>query len=107
VELKAISGSLVRTIKAKADELKFPRAIVVNLGHVWVQDGDNTLTELNASSGKLVRVISTKLEPNGFNSSDGLALSGSHISILNIYSGQKGSVTELNANNGNFERVIK
>jgi hypothetical protein len=107
VELNASNGSLVRIIRAKADELNIPRAIAINRGHVWVQDGNNTLTELNASSGKLVRVISTKLVPDGFNSSDGLAVSGSHVSILNIYSGQKGSVTVLNAINGKLERVIK
>jgi outer membrane protein assembly factor BamB len=106
-EFNVSDGSLVRVIKAKADGFNFPRSIAVSQGHVWVLNGDNTLTELNASNGSLVRVINVKLDSKRLNSADGLAISGPHVLVLNIYSGQKGSVTVINASNGTLVRVIQ
>ncbi len=106
-EFNISDGSLVRIIKAKADRLNIPRSIAVSHGLMWVENGNNTITELNANSGALVRVIDVKLDPKGLNSADGLAVSGRHIVVLNIYSGQKGSVTVINASNGRLVRVIQ
>ena len=106
-EFNVSNGSLVRDIKAKADGLNIPRAIAVSRGHVWVDNGNNTITELNANNGSLVRVINVKLDPKGLNSADGLAVSGPYIVVLNIYSGQKSSVSVINASNGRLVRVIQ
>jgi hypothetical protein len=42
-----------------------------------------------------------------FNSANSLAVSGSYVLVLNIYSEAQGSVTELNATDGSLVRVIK
>jgi outer membrane protein assembly factor BamB len=106
VELNINDGTLIRVIKARADDLSITRAMDVSGGHVWIEDGSNAITELNAANGSLIRVISTKLDPKGFNSSDGMAVEGHHVYVLNIYSGQRGSVTVINSSNGKIERVI-
>ncbi len=107
VEFDVSNGSLVRIIRAKADGLYIPRAIAVRRGRVWVDNGNNTISELNASNGSLVRIVNVKLDPKGLNSADGIAVSGPYIVVLNIYSGQKGSVTVINARNGRMVRVIQ
>ena len=106
VELNTKSGSLIRIIKVRTDDLSITRAMDVSRGRVWIEDGSNAITELNASNGSLVRVISTKLDPKGFNSSDGMAVEGDFVYVLNIYSGQRGSVTVINVSNGKIVRVI-
>ncbi len=91
----------------KADGLYIPRAIAVRWGRVLVDNGNNTISELNASNGSLVRIVNVKLDPKGLNSADGIAVSGPYIVVLNIYSGQKGSVTAINARNGRMVCVIQ
>ena len=105
-EFDVSNGSLVRIIRAKADGLYIPPAIAVRRGRVWVDNGNNTISELNASNGSLVRIVNVKLDPKGLNSADGIAVSGPDIVVLNIYSGQKGSVP-ANARNGRVVRVIQ
>jgi outer membrane protein assembly factor BamB len=106
VELNTNDGAVIRVIKGRAYALSIPEAIAVSDGQVWVENGYNSVTELNANTGALERVISTKLDPKGFNSSDGMAVVGRSVYILNIYSGQRGSVTVINARTGKIVRVI-
>src|ERR1019366_3353446 len=63
--------------------------------------GGNSLTELSASTGKLVRVLSGS--SYRFNYPDALALSGGYLFVAN---GAGRSVTELNASTGKLVRVI-
>lgn len=107
VELNANNGSLERDIKSSAVGVNIIRAMAISDGHLWVQDGENSIRELDSSNGSLVRIISTKLVPKGFNSSDGLAVGDGYVYVLNIYSGQKGSVTVIDANSGKIVRVIQ
>ena len=67
-----------------------------------VNGNGNSITELNASSGSLVRVINAKADQ--FRDPDGIALNKSRAWIVN-YLGD--SVTELNSSNGSLVRVIK
>jgi outer membrane protein assembly factor BamB len=107
VELNAMNGSLERVIRGSAYKLSFPSGIVVVDGHVWVQSQPAVLTEIDAASGRLMRVVSVRLDPHARNSPDGLTLSGSHLVVLNIYSDQKGSVTLINQKDGKIIGVIR
>ena len=89
-----------------------PTPIVVHLGgplaiaagdrHVWVTDGvNNSVAELNATNGSLVRDISAQAD--GLNGPFTIAVSGTHVWIVN----QSGSsVTELNASDGSWVRTL-
>jgi hypothetical protein len=107
VELNAYSGSLERVIKLNRSGITNVRAMAISGSHVWLQEGGNSTRELNASNGSFVRTINTKLDPKGFNSSDGLAVGDGYVYVLNIYSGQKGSVTVISATSGKIVRVIQ
>jgi outer membrane protein assembly factor BamB len=107
VELNAYSGSLERVIKLNRSGITNVQAMAISGGHVWLQEDGNSIRELNAGSGSLVRTINTKLDPKGFNSSDGLAVGDGYVYVLNIYSGQKGSVTVISATSGKIVRVIQ
>ena len=61
----------------------------------------NSVTELNASNGSLVRVLSAG--SYAFNGPDDIADDGTHVWVAN-YDGK--SVTELNASNGSLVRVL-
>jgi hypothetical protein len=109
-EFNASNGSLVRVINAKVDQFADPGAIAVSGGHVWVANGEegknsvpvlNSVTELNASNGSLVRVINAKADR--FNAPAAFAVSRTHIWVLNAGGD---SITELNASNGSLVRVI-
>ena len=75
-----------------------------NLGHVWVANwGDNSVTELNAKDGSLVKVLSAS--SYGFNypiaiTSDNLG----HVWVVNVVGS---SVTELNAKDGSLVQIVK
>jgi hypothetical protein len=110
-EFNANNGSLVRVINAQADQFADPEAIAVNGGHVWVANGEegknavpvlDSVTELNARNGSLVRVINAKADQ--LDSPAALAVSPGRVWVLN----ENGdSITELNASNGSLVRVIK
>jgi DNA-directed RNA polymerase subunit H (RpoH/RPB5)/predicted nucleic acid-binding Zn ribbon protein len=125
-EFNARTGSLVRVINAKADAFHHPDGAAVQGSHVWVSNGNeefgmatgnytaakySSVTELNASNGSLVRVINAKtdefLEPGP------IAVSGSHVWVLNANSAQSATSTpvnaliELNASNGSLVHIFK
>jgi DNA-binding beta-propeller fold protein YncE len=65
---------------------------------VWVANYEgNSVTELNASNGSLLRVINATAD--GFNFPTSVAVSGTHVWVTNQYGS---SVTELNASNGSL-----
>jgi hypothetical protein len=106
VELNTNNGSVIRVVKSSAYDLSIPVSIAVSDGHVWVENGYNSVTELSANTGALERVISTRLDSKGLNSADGMTVVGRNVYILNIWSGKKGSVTVINAGTGRIVRVI-
>jgi DNA-binding beta-propeller fold protein YncE len=74
---------------------------------VWVANSEgNSVTELNASNGSLVRVINATAD--GFNFPTSVAVSGTHVWVTNNLTNNNigNSVTELNASNGSLVRVI-
>jgi ligand-binding sensor domain-containing protein len=80
-----------------------PNAIAVSGAHVWVADL-NTVIELNAFNGSVVRVIKVKAQFHSFespNSVGALAVAGGHVWVANL-----NTVVELNASNGSVVRVI-
>ena len=115
-ELKASNGSLVRIINASADEFSNVGEIAVSGGHVWVTNSGtpsisdfgtpstvDSVIELNASNGSLVRVINPQGNGN-FDNAGGITVSGGHVWVTNQ---KDDAVTELNASNGSFVRAIK
>jgi hypothetical protein len=49
---------VVRVLKSAKDQFKGPWGIASGDNHIWVANsGGNSVTELNASDGSLVRVI--------------------------------------------------
>jgi hypothetical protein len=75
--------------------------------HVWVANsgedltGGDSVTELNASDGSLVRVLQGG--SFGFNVPYGIAVYGAHVWVTNV---DGDSVTELNASDGSLVRVL-
>jgi uncharacterized small protein (DUF1192 family) len=125
-ELNARTGALVRVIDAKSDAFHHPDGIAVQGSHVWVTNGNeefgmgtmnyplakySSVTELNARTGALVRVIDANtdelLQPGP------IAVSGSHVWVLNANSAQSTTSTpmnaliELNASNGSLVHIFK
>jgi 6-phosphogluconolactonase (cycloisomerase 2 family) len=112
-ELDAATGSIVRVIDAGADGFKTPIAIAVTQSHVWVVNdgvkgdsrGTGSITELSASTGALVRVITVSAAR--FDNPAAIAISGSHVWVTNLEtSSNGGSVTDLNESNGSIARVV-
>jgi hypothetical protein len=55
------SGSLVRVMTSKGDDLSQPGAVVASGGTVWVANtGDGGLTEFNSLTGGLIRQVSRR-----------------------------------------------
>jgi hypothetical protein len=113
-ELNARNGSLVRVIKAPADQLLEPGPIAVSGSHVWVLNQNassfspstpgNSLIELNASTGSLVHVFKTNVD--GLNGVLNLTATTKDV-WLTSSNGSEGSVTELNSRTGSLVRVIE
>jgi hypothetical protein len=69
---------------------------------VWVPDGNSdSVTEINAATGALIRVISA--HEYQLNGPDAIASAGDGVWVVNVDSG---SVTEINASTGALVRVI-
>jgi DNA-binding beta-propeller fold protein YncE len=79
-----------------------PYGVAFDGSHIWVVNyTGNSVTELNANDGSLVRTLSGG--SYGFISPVGVAFDGSHIWVTN--SGFN-SVTELNAQDGSWVRTL-
>jgi hypothetical protein len=112
-ELDARTGSVIRVIDARADDFKTPIAIAVTHSHVWVVNdgvkgnlrGTGSITELKASTGKLVRVITVAAAR--LDNPAAIAVSGSHVWVTNLEtSSEGGSVTDLNEADGSIAQVV-
>jgi hypothetical protein len=80
-------------------------AMAASGNDLFVMNGDgNSLTEINASTGALIRVISGA--QYGFDNPDGLALSGNELFVANSYKWTAGSITEINASTGALIRIF-
>jgi hypothetical protein len=87
-----VSPVTARLYSAKGDEFNAPDAVAVAGGHVWVANfAGNSVTELNADNGSLVKVLP-------FANVTALAADGPHVFVGEAEG--DGSVTELNATDG-------
>jgi hypothetical protein len=58
IELTAAKGTVVRAMRDKVDGFDDPLAMTGDATYVWVANSQgNSVTELKASNGSLVRVI--------------------------------------------------
>ena len=79
-----------------------PDAVSSDSTHVWVANGSgNSVTELDGSTGALVKVISGS--SYGFNCPDAVSSDSTHVWVAN---GSGNSVTELNGSTGALVKVI-
>jgi hypothetical protein len=79
-----------------------PFEIAVDSNHVWVTNGNgNSVTELDAHSGALVRTLSGSRY--GFSEPVGIVDDGTHIWVANTTGN---SITELNASDGTRLRTL-
>jgi hypothetical protein len=105
-EFNLSDGSLVRVISLThlTGALQAPNAIAASGSHVWIADV-HSIFELDASSGKAVRVINAKARYHAFESPaalEAIAVSGAHVWVANL-----NTVIELSASNGSVLRVIR
>jgi hypothetical protein len=107
-EIKTSNGTFVRVIKARADWFNGLFGIAAQNSHVWVTNGEgyengshtNTVTELDARTGSLQRII--KVEDHGLYGPTEIIAKGTMLWVLNT-----DSVTELNQRNGSLVQVVK
>lgn len=105
VELDAASGSLVRLYKDTTDGLFGSLGVAVGDGGVWVTNASGqgaAVTELNETTGSLVRVIKSKYN---LVAPDPVSVDGSRVWVGNIALTDN-AVSELNASNGSLVRII-
>jgi hypothetical protein len=112
-EVNAKNGRLVRVVQSLNDEFDSPDAIAVGGAAVWITNGStpaqppafggatgNSVTELNASNGSLVRVISNPKDDMSYLNS--VAVLGTHVWV----GGARG-LTELKSSSGALVKVVK
>jgi len=99
-QIAAKNAALVRVIGRGTNYFDAPQGIYVDGTHVWVLDSANAVTELNANTGDLVRVIHSVIlaDPAGF------AVSGKNIWVSSF---QGNSVAEFSQSTGLLLRVIR
>jgi hypothetical protein len=105
IELNALSGSVIRVLKAGNGPWRNTRGILAADGnHVWITGSTyGQLVDLNSGNGSVIRVIKHKVPVVGFVTA--MIVDGSHLWITN--QDNTGSVTELNANTGSVIRAIR
>jgi hypothetical protein len=115
-QINAVTDKIVRTVGSAADRFWGTIQSVYSDGtHVWVVNGSveyrghrrgDTVTELNAMNGSLVRVI--QLHDGKYADPVGVISNGVDVWVTDTGGGTYGigSVIELNANNGAVVRTI-
>ena len=112
-EIDTTSGSVLRVIDARADDFVTPIALAVSDSHVWIVNegvrgdrrGTGSITELNANSGALIRVI--KVRAAHFDNPAAIAIGGRHVWVSNLEtSSAGGSITDIDERRGSITRVV-
>ena len=82
-----------------------PNAIAAAGAHLWVaNNGGNSVTELSASTGAVVKVLSGP--SYGFNGPNAIAVGGGHVWVANFGNSGNSTVTELSASTGAVVKVL-
>ena len=93
----ANTGEFIRNIRGAAYAFDHPAAFTASGLDVWVADqGNNSVTELNVASTKLLRVIAQQ----GLSSPDGIAIGAGNVWVAN---NATSSATEISATSGVVE----
>jgi hypothetical protein len=112
-DLDESDGSITRIVDGFGDFFDGPVAVAARGNDVWIVSsgvknyygdgrGVGSVTELNASTGQVVRIITAQNAP--FDEPTSIAISGSHVWVANLdYS----SIVELNASTGAVVRLIR
>jgi len=108
----SLSLMLSRPASATSAPFKHPGAIALDHhGHLWIANQDYFgITEVQASTGKVVRLINAKAD--GFIDPSGIAVSGNHVWVVSGSvthangTSNYGMVSELNATTGNLVRTV-
>jgi hypothetical protein len=114
-EISTSTGALIRLIRGSSYGFAEPDAVATDGAHIWVANGGipgfrirgaNSLAELNASNGRLVRVISGR--NYRFDHPDAVTVTDGHVWVANGGNDGNGgnSVTEVDASNGALVRVM-
>jgi outer membrane protein assembly factor BamB len=108
-EIDPSSQSWVATLRARSYGFNQPMAITDSGPDLFVANAAGTVSEFLASNGKLVRVIRGR--QFGFVDPVAITADGSRILVLNAgrptaATPVAGSMTEINARTGAFERVV-
>jgi len=82
----------------------YPDAVTSSGADVWVANYDNSVTELNESTGAVVRILSAA--SYGFNHPDAISADGTHVWVANGGQEDGTSVTEINEANGKLVQVL-
>ena len=106
-EINATTGALIRSITAPRYQLTWPSAIAATPNAIWVANNGsasggnapNAVTEINATTSALIRVISASRYRLTYPA--GITTTGNTVWVDN-----GGSVTEINASTGALIRVI-
>jgi DNA-binding beta-propeller fold protein YncE len=92
-------------IDGPAGEFDSPDAVAVAGGLVWVANaGGNSVTEINANTGALIRVISASRYE--LNEPRAIAVTGTTVWVLNSGDVSRTAITEIDAATGALIRVI-
>lgn len=117
-ELNASNGRWLRTISGDGYGLRYPSGIAADGRDIWITNepqigdgktpkpGDGTVTELDSSTGRLVRILTG--QGYKFDFPGPIAAVGSDLWIANAWGGPlgNGDLVEVNASTGALVRIV-
>jgi hypothetical protein len=106
----ASNGKFIRALYEKRFGIDNPVGIAYNRDDVWVANGGSSgqvpsVSEFVAVEGTFIRRVYGQIF--GFNGPAAIATNDSDVIVLNIDSGVRDSVTELNSSSGRLRLLIK
>jgi hypothetical protein len=103
IDVSTTTGATLHTVRPNDDPHNAVGALAANNADVWVDNLDNSVSEVNATTGQRVRVIHGAADDN-LTQSVGIALSVHDVWVTSpLYN----RLVEFNATTGSLVRVIK
>lgn len=117
-ELDASDGSRIRTLSGRRYGVRYPSAIAADSAHSWVANdpqtgngrtskpGDGSVTELNATDGSFVQILSGGRYR--FSNPSAITVIGGHLWVASGRENDNfgGVVSELDASDGSWIRAL-